>query len=232
MNIHIPTNVFFISVSLNILLGFMLYNKSNSVYNETFMATERDVKFEKQSSITTKPGFHTSNLDIEEDNEKTAYSHNIEQNIDSSVELRKIIIEDETRRNIDSYIYANNLVQDINNLSIEEFSTVLANDFYDEIIDFEWARNKENYIFSLFTNDTSLADYSLNQVECRSSRCKLTLLVADNEQANTIVSHLSTAIKNANPGSEAPMLVADLDLENNSTNIFLMREHHMFFVND
>lgn len=59
-----------------------------------------------------------------------------------------------------------------------------------EEIDAYWAFDKENYYINLFSETESLAGFVLSAAECKSRQCKLSFLLANEEQKDDITNKL------------------------------------------
>ncbi len=75
------------------------------------------------------------------------------------------------------------------------FDQVVQSQFEQEETDYEWASRHENNLVNLFSKNPSLAHLPLEQVQCRTNVCKISIFQDDSSPFN-IATDLSTALGN------------------------------------
>ncbi|NTS77048.1 hypothetical protein HR060_09200 [Catenovulum sp. SM1970] len=96
--------------------------------------------------------------------------------------------------------------------------------FEKENIDTDWAFNQQNSLEQLFQQNQYLSNLTYNQIECKSSQCKLTISTADDEQLALAAQSLNMALKNNQQALAETHFIAMPDRKNKSTTIYLARD--------
>lgn len=71
--------------------------------------------------------------------------------------------------------------------SPNEENTLKQQPFKEQPIDYEWADNFTHQVHEIFINDDSLAQFSLKDIECRSTTCQLKVYMNDKGQIEQAV---------------------------------------------
>lgn len=100
--------------------------------------------------------------------------------------------------------------------------------FEAEDIDFGWANDEENKLYSLFDNNRLLAGLALKDALCRSTQCQIKIAISDIEQANDVVQQLSEAINSASDGEQPVMIIATPDQAYGVTTLYVSRGKDSF----
>lgn len=116
-----------------------------------------------------------------------------------------------------SKIIADKIIKKLNDHS-HDLSSTLAQEFNNEAINYEWAEAEQQKLSGWFSNDVEFAGLALQNVSCRTTQCKISVAASTLEQANSIFTTLSNALKERYKSS---LYFSDTDLTNNTTALYI-----------
>lgn len=123
------------------------------------------------------------------------------------------------QRNVDDYLkYSESLRQQ------QDFQmhADMERKFTAEAVDYEWAKNYEASLQSLFNSDEILRHFSPDAIECRTQKCQIKLHVNDSEEANTATKAFSTAV-HSNQNTDSVAIMATPDYTRHQLNIYIAK---------
>ncbi len=99
--------------------------------------------------------------------------------------------------------------------------------FEDEDVDHSWAGAEEGHIQSLFSQEQALAGIALKSTSCKSTQCRITVSVMDQEHANEMAMTISQIL-----GSEkATQIIIDNQPQQGETTFYVARNEKGFEFN-
>ncbi len=111
---------------------------------------------------------------------------------------------------------------ELHQLGNEQLLKKLNNDFNQENRDLSWASQQEKRIAQLFSDDETLAAFSVDKADCKSEQCRISLYSSDSDQIAKISESLLNRLYNSDT-QHYGSFVTLTDQANNVTQVYIGR---------
>lgn len=97
-------------------------------------------------------------------------------------------------------------------------SSYLAKNFENEKTDYAWAEAEQQKLSNWFINNHEFSGLALREVSCRTTQCKISVAANTNEQANEILTKLSSVLSE---NYKSSLHFADTDIASGKTTLYI-----------
>lgn len=106
--------------------------------------------------------------------------------------------------------------------NLASINSELEKEFDNEAIDYDWAAEHEDTLTEVFYTEESLAQYAVNNIECKTTKCKINFPASDIAQANEISEKFTQALMNSDAGKDGFGVIISPD-STGGVNMFINR---------
>lgn len=131
--------------------------------------------------------------------------------------LAEIESQQRAQAEIDAHIARISQTKNLASLNSE-----LEKEFDNEAIDYDWAAEHEETLTEVFYTEESLAQYAVNNIECKTTKCKINFPASDIAQANEISEKFTQALMNSDAGKDGFGVIISPD-STGGVNMFINR---------
>lgn len=103
-------------------------------------------------------------------------------------------------------------------------------EFEQEAIDTRWANQYQNQLSNFFRTDDQLNDVVPQSIECRSSRCRISIAVGSQQQFNQVASKLINTITSGKHSDITAKALVSPDMEEGVLQLYVARDQQVNLI--